>query len=585
MGSEQSEDCAYGSESGGVGAAYGPVGRALIDCYFGKQKGHQLVKHQLDSYNDFVSNKLEQIIEGFNPIDMSHQFLPEHACYRYLLSLRIVKPVLSKPTIFEKDGTTKVMMPNDARLRKLTYAAPLHVDVEIKARTFSPETGEYTVEAKRIASVGLGRLPVMVRSRYCMLQHQQVPSGMDECVYDYGGYFIINGNEKVVVSQDRIAENRTYVFVNSKATSYSHIAEIRSVQEARFGVPKTTTLKLTSKANQFGRSIHVVMHHVRHDLPLFVLFRALGVESDRAILRHIVPDENAPDAELITRELAGCIDEASEIRTTDQVRVRRRAAHHAVARHACARSARLRKARTNCMARGATRTQAIEYIVRFMHTPSAQQQQLQQLQLQQQGPAAVAAAALNPRAASLKSVLRKDFLPHVGLEPAKKALYLGYMVYKLLRCFLGLQPFDDRDSYINQRLETPGVLLANLFRQHYGKVVKDLRTLLQKDMNTGAWRATGKFINVLTTANVYKVGVALGVAPPTTRRGAGAGELCLTPCRDARPKQVIKPTVIESGLKYGLATGNWGVKTSRMRQGVAQVGVAPGVASLIVASL
>lgn len=176
---------------------YGPVGRAVIDCYFGGQKGHQLVKHQLDSYNDFVASKLEQIIDGFNPIDMCHQFLPEHMCYKYLLSLRITRPTLSKPTIFEKDGSTKVMMPNDARLRKLTYAAPLHVDVEVKARTFSPETGEYTVEAKRISSVGLGRLPVMVRSRYCMLQQQQVPSSMDECLYDYGGYFIINGNEKV----------------------------------------------------------------------------------------------------------------------------------------------------------------------------------------------------------------------------------------------------------------------------------------------------------------------------------------------------------------------------------------------------
>ena len=189
-------DCGDGKDALAAGE-YGPVGRALIDCYFGDQKGYQLVKHQVDSFNDFAASKLEQIIDGFNPIDMSHQFLPEHGCYKYLLTLRITRPTLSKPTIFEKDGSTKVMMPNDARLRKLTYAAPLHVDVEVKARTFSPETGEYSPEAKRISSVGLGRLPIMVRSRYCMLQQQQVPSAMDECVYDYGGYFIINGNEKV----------------------------------------------------------------------------------------------------------------------------------------------------------------------------------------------------------------------------------------------------------------------------------------------------------------------------------------------------------------------------------------------------
>jgi DNA-directed RNA polymerase II subunit RPB2 len=112
------------------------------------------------------------------------------------------------------------------------------------------------------------------------------------------------------------------------------------------------------------------------------------------------------------------------------------------------------------------------------------------------------------------------------------------MVNRLLRCYLGLRPLDDRDSYVNKRLDTPGVLLANLFRQYFGKVVKDIRTLIQKDINGGSWRATNKFVNVVNKSNVYKL---------------------------------IKQTIIEQGLKYGLATGNWGVKTSRVRQGVAQV--------------
>ena len=97
--------------------------------------------------------------------------------------------------------------------------------------------------------------------------------------------------EKVIVSQDRIAENRTYVFLNTKASCYSHVAEIRSVQEARFGVPKTLTLKLSSKANNFGRTIKLCMHHIKHDVPVFVMFRALGVESDRDIVRFILVSE------------------------------------------------------------------------------------------------------------------------------------------------------------------------------------------------------------------------------------------------------------------------------------------------------
>ncbi len=284
-------------------------------------------------------------------------------------------------------------------------------------------------------------------------------------------------------SQDRIAENRTYVFVNNKATSYSHIAEIRSVQESRFGVPKTTTLKLSSKANQFGRCIRMSLHHIKHDVPLFVVFRALGVLSDKDIVQHVVYDVNDPAAEALVRELAGCMDEANSVRT---------------------------------------QAEANAYLLQHMHS---------------HGHPREVSSSSPQRAAALRNVLKKDFLPHVGTEPHKKALYLGYMVGKLLRCYMKLSPLDDRDSYINKRLDTPGVLMANLFRQYYGKVIKDMRTLLQKDINGGAWRST-KLINVIHKANVYKV---------------------------------IKPTIIESGLKYGLATGNWGVKTSRVRQGVAQV--------------
>ena len=284
-------------------------------------------------------------------------------------------------------------------------------------------------------------------------------------------------------SQDRIAENRTYVFLNTKATCYSHVAEIRSVQEARFGVPKTTALKLSSKANQFGRCVRVTMHHIKHDVPLFIIFRALGITSDREIVHHIVYDLEDLAGAAVARELSGCMDEASCVRTQQQ---------------------------------------AHDYLLAHMHTHGH--------------PREIASTGPH-RAATLRNVLKKDFLPHVGPDSHKKALYLGYMVSRLMRSYLKLAPLDDRDSYINKRLDTPGVLVANLFRQYYGKVIKDMRTLLQKDINAGAWRA-GKLVNVLHKANVYKV---------------------------------IKPTVIESGLKYGLATGNWGVKTSRVRQGVAQV--------------
>lgn len=109
---------------------------------------------------------------------------------------------------------------------------------------------------------------------------------------------------------------------------------------------------------------------------------------------------------------------------------------------------------------------------------------------------------------------------------------------KLLNCHLGLRPFDDRDSYLNKRVDTPGVMLANLFRQYYGKMIKDCKNVSYKELNSGVWKTSSNINNLINSHNIYKI---------------------------------IKPTTIESGLKYGLATGNWGIKNINSKQGVAQV--------------
>ena len=109
------------------------------------------------------------------------------------------------------------------------------------------------------------------------------------------------------------------------------------------------------------------------------------------------------------------------------------------------------------------------------------------------------AMAANPRSKlqALDNVLKKELLPHAGADPRKKAMYLGSMVFKLVECVTGRREFDDRDSYINKRVDTPGVLLASLFRQHYSKVVKDMKNMLHKEINSGTWKPSGKVINIM----------------------------------------------------------------------------------------
>lgn len=453
----------------------------VIRSYF---KDNSLVKHQTESFNDFILRKIDEIIEGFNPVEMYHQYLPEHDKFKYILKIRFSNPVLSKPLIYEKDGSTKIMTPNDARLRNFTYASPLNVDIEMEASTFDADTGKYVVEVKKMSNINLGKIPIMVNSRYCVLHSNPDYSNTNQCKYDPGGYFVINGNEKVVVSQDRICENKTHVFTNNKQTTYSYIAEIRSVAENKFGVPKTTTLKLSAKESQYGKYIRVNIHHIKHDLPLFILFKALGVETDKQIMEYIVYDIKDPHSEMIMKELVGTIDEASGV--------------------TCSRD-------------------ALEYMSKYLQINGYPREMINNKM---------------HRLNILRTIMEKEFLPHVGTDFRKKALYLGYMVNKLIRCHLGLWDVDDRDSYINKRVDSPGVLLANLFRQYFGKMVKDMKNMIQKELNSGSWKTMGKFINIINKVNVYKI---------------------------------VKSTVIESGMKFALATGNWGIKNNKNKQGVAQV--------------
>lgn len=455
----------------------------IINSYFSINKGYQLVKHQIDPFNNFILRMLKQIIDGFNSIEINHSFNPELEKFKYILVLDIKNPVLNKPVITEKDGSTKIMTPNDARKRNFTYASNLTVDIQIVAKTLNEETGEYSEEKKELKNVPLGKIPIMVQCDYCTLKNIHEKNN-NECIYDYGGYFIINGNEKVIISQDRISENITFVFLTNKISTYSHMAEIRSVHEKKLGVPKITSIKLSSKPNQFGRYIRANIHHIKTDIPLFILFKALGIENDKKIIEYIVYDLEDAVSINIMNELVASIEEANTIKCQKD---------------------------------------ALEYLAKYLNITGYPKEILYNKV---------------HRINIVRTVLEKEFLPHVGPEYHNKALYLGFMVNKLLKCFLGLKEFDDRDSYINKRVDTPGILMANLFRQYYGKVIKDMKNMLQKEINNGGWKATYKAINIINKINITKL---------------------------------FKSTIIDSGMRYALATGNWGIKNNKNKQGVAQV--------------
>jgi DNA-directed RNA polymerase II subunit RPB2 len=457
----------------------------ILDTYF--QKGgsqesvNPLIKHQIDSYNKFLDNTLAQIITGFNPIRIGLGFKQEINDHIHKIYINVLQPSLTKPSYQLSDGTQTVMTPHIARMNNLTYSSNLYVKVHLVIEVIN-EDGIIEKIDKTIPNVYIGKIPVMVRSKACVLY--QIPGlgeeNNNECRYDFGGYFIINGNEKVLISQDRINENKTLVFQPNNNTDGLY-AEIRSMSDSTYLPPKTTSLNMSGKLNHMGRIIRLSTSFLRNEIPIFIMFRALGIISDEEIIQHIVHDLDNKDNQRIITELMACCEDACDIHTQEQA------------------ESMLVKIMT-----GANKTvKAIEV---------------------------------------LRTNIINDFLPHVGKNYRRKALYLGFMIRKMIRIYLGYDTYDNRDSYMNKRIDTPGILMSNLFRQCYGKMTKEMKNLIERELNL--WRAnqTVPTSEIITDINIHRY---------------------------------FKQSLLDSWLKYSLSTGNWGIKSigsfQNIRQGVSQV--------------
>ena len=219
----------------------------IIKSMLEQDKKTYLIKHHLDSYNDFIETKIPEIISQNNPLSIYHDYDMETNSYKFEISMNFVNPKITKPYIIENDGSTKPMYPHDARFRNMSYSSSIFIDLEIEIWHNPTNEEKELICKKEIKNINIGKIPIMVNSKYCLLKDYKHP---EECENDLGGYFIINGNEKVIVGQDKIADNKVYVFLASKSSSkYSHLAEVKSCKDQGTNVAKNVSIKLLEKEN------------------------------------------------------------------------------------------------------------------------------------------------------------------------------------------------------------------------------------------------------------------------------------------------------------------------------------------------
>jgi len=235
----------------------------LLKTFF-NEKG--LVRQHLDSYNEFIDHGLQEVVDEVGEISIE---VPESPYKVRLGQIWVIDPQsrITGPYATEVDGTKHEIYPMEGRLRNLTYAAPIALEMTpvIDGREQDTEL------------VYVGNIPVMLKSKLCFLsqlsKEELVAAGEDPD--DPGGYFIVNGSERVIVAMEDLAPNRIIVDTDKKGTTPVYQAKIFSTT---VGFRARIELKLKSDG-----AIYASMPGAPSEIPLVVLMRALGLEKDKEI--------------------------------------------------------------------------------------------------------------------------------------------------------------------------------------------------------------------------------------------------------------------------------------------------------------
>ncbi len=273
----------------------------IIDKLF-HDNPNLLVAHHIDSYNEFMTNGIRQIFREHNPIVFQKEKDEKTDTFRnvsrfYLGGKNGDKIYYGKPVIYDETGTTSrvhYMYPNEARLRNMTYGVTIHYDVDVEFDNvieYQQEGSEKSTKEKTVTitlpQILLGKFPIMVHSNLCILTGlpKDVAYNLGEDKSDHGGYFIIDGKEKIIVSQEIFADNMLYIQTRNPDDKYSHSVEIRTVSEDTSKPERKLRVYMVAPTPRYTNGqIVVEIPNVKRPIPLFILMRALGVISDYDII-------------------------------------------------------------------------------------------------------------------------------------------------------------------------------------------------------------------------------------------------------------------------------------------------------------
>lgn len=466
---------------------YHPYWENVIKSYF-KQNG--FVKHQIDSFNEFIDIGIQKILDEVGPIEIKTTKDSRGGEATYIIEFGKIS--LNKPITKEHDGFTNTLYPQEARNRNLTYHSSLYCNIKVK----TIKNGE---ETHKVSREHLGFIPIMVKSKYCLLYNKTEKECKDlgECIYDEGGYFIVNGNEKVIVAQEKMPNNIVYCFYKKPPSKIIWQAEIRSQFEYHTKTTSTFYLRIFSRGSRNTTnnnptftdldSIRGQITYIKQEIPLIFIFYALGYTSKNDIINIIINSRIPLDKsnyddyfKNVLKFLRCSFDEAKQIIEEENTESE--------------------------LSKEEYQNFSLDYIGKKGSTVHGTKADRIKYAIQ---------------------IINKELLPHLNLEftdiykqdlqiTKTKAHFIGYMVNKLYISYLGIIKENDRDHLANKRLDLTGNLLSNLFKSIFKRLHKEAKVNLTKSIETN---------NSFDLINN------------------------------------IKSKVISNDIKYALSTGNWGRQT------------------------
>ncbi|XP_012274879.1 DNA-directed RNA polymerase III subunit RPC2 isoform X2 [Orussus abietinus] len=357
-------------------------------------KGRGLVKQHIDSFNYFINVEIKKIVKA------NEKVISDADPLFYVKYLNVY---IGSPDVEESFNVTRSTTPHECRLRDLNYSAPITVDIE------------YTRGHQRIIRNNLliGRMPIMLRSSNCVLtgkSHFELAK-MNECPHDPGGYFVVNGQEKVILIQEQLLRNRVILEDDSKGCI---IASCNS-----------STHERKTKTNVVGRAGKYYLRHniFQDDIPITLLFKAMGIVSDQEIMQLIGTEEEFMKKFLPTLEECHVL----------------------------------------CVF---TQNQALRYL-----SNKRKQKRF--------------TVAKSSVIDEMKDTLASNILSHVPVVDCNfkmKATYIALMIRRVMQVQRDGKLVDDRDYYGNKRLELAGSLLSLMFEDLFKRFNWELKQIADKNI-------------------------------------------------------------------------------------------------------